>query len=137
MQKLVKRQKGEGIETIYMRHRRAAMMRRLERTRNVHVSTSQPSPQTVLVPFNCKLPSFNDPAIIRKMCEFHNSLLSLKSSFCSVCMEHFPSISVDVMNICRRCTNNKHMPKLYSVDKNTNPGPVPPELTVSQCCYCL
>jgi len=116
----------------YMRRRRAAMtpdQRRLERTRNVPpVNTPQHSRQT---PCNREVPSFNDPAIIRKMCEFHNTLLSLDSSCCSVCHERFPSISVDAMNICKRCSNDKHTPKLYSADNNMDPGPVPPELTVS------
>ena len=115
----------------YMRRRRAAMtaeQRRAERARTTQLTTPQPSQQT---PCNRVVPSFDDPAIIRKMCEFHNSLFSLESSSCSVCIERFPSKSVDVMNVCRRCTNDKHIPKLYSADNNMDPGPVPPELTVS------
>ena len=65
------------------------------------------------------------------MCAFHDSLLSLESSCCSVYLER---LSVDVMNVCRRCTKNKCIPKLYSVDmvdSNMDPGPVPVELIVS------
>ena len=53
-------------------------------------------------PCNREVPLFNDPGI---MCEFYNSLLSLESSSCSV----HPYYFVDVMNVCRRCTNDKHI----------------------------
>ena len=75
----------------YMRRRRAGMtaeQRRIERTRN-----ALPSPQ-IPTQFNREVPSFNDPAVIRKMCEFHEGLLNLEFSCCVVCMERFPSISV-------------------------------------------
>ena len=68
--KHLKRQKGEGVETvnIAMRRRRAAMtveQRRLERTRNVQVNMPQPSPQR---PCNREVPSFNDPTIRSERC---------------------------------------------------------------------
>ena len=68
----------------YMRRRRAAItveQRRTERARTTQLTTPQPSQQT---PCNRVVPSFDDPAIIRKMYEFHNSLFSLESSSCSV-----------------------------------------------------
>ena len=113
----------------YMRRRRAGMtaeQRRIERTRN-----ALPSPQ-IPTQFNREVPSFNDPAVIRKMCEFHEGLLNLEFSCCVVCMERFPSgISGNAMNVCKRCATDKHLPKLYSGDNNMDPGPVPPELAVS------
>ena len=56
-----------------------------ETWKNVQVNMPQPSLQS---PCNRKVPLFNDPALIRKMCEFHNSLLRLDSLSCSVCIEH-------------------------------------------------
>ena len=85
MQKLLKRQKVEGIEiTVNISGVEEWSREDLkEPETDVHISTPQPSLQ-IATPFNQELPSFNDPAIIRKMCEFHNSLLSLPSSCCSV-----------------------------------------------------
>jgi len=104
-----------------------AEQRRLERTRNVPPQSFSQAEE----PLNREVPSFNDLAIIRKMREFHTSLLSLQCSCCSICIERFSSISVDAMNICSRCNNDKHVPKIYSADNNMDPGPVPMELTVS------
>ena len=92
--------------------------RRLERSTNRPTVTTNRSRENVQVailqafaqssePFSRDIPSFNDPAFIRKICAFHDRLLRLESSCCSVCLEHFPSISV---NVCRRCTNDKHIP---------------------------
>ena len=111
----------------YMRRRRSAMtaeQRRLERARNVQLSTPQSSPQTLSR-------EVNDA---RKIWKFHTSLTccSVRSS---VCIEHFPSKSVDAINtVCRRCNNDEHIPA-----DNNNTGPVPPEFTVSYVStdYCL
>ena len=84
IEKLLKMRKEEGVETEYMRRRRAGMtaeQRRIERTRN-----ALPSPQ-IPTQFNREVPSFNDPAVIRNMCEFHEGLLNLEFSCCVVCME--------------------------------------------------
>ena len=32
---------------------------------------------------------------------------------------------------CVRCSRDKHIPKMYSIANNMNPGDVPPELTVN------
>jgi len=51
-----------------------AEQRRLERTRNVPISTPQLFSQAE-EPLNREVPSFNEPAVIRKMHELHTSLL--------------------------------------------------------------
>ena len=111
----------------YMRRRRAAMtpeQRQTERRRNSHQDSTR-------LPTREEPPSFDDPGVVRKMTEFHNDLLGLQASRCTVCVERFPSICVDTTSICKRCCNDKRVPKLYSADNNMDPGPVPLELTVS------
>ena len=94
-------------------------------------SSSRNSQQDSTLP-RTEVPSFDDPVVVRKMTKFHNNRLSsLQARRCTVCIERFPSIYVDTTSICKRCCNDKHVPKLYSADNNMDPGPVPPELTVS------
>lgn len=94
----------------------------IKENRNVPVNTPQPSLQR---PCNHKVPSFNDPIISQQPDELTIFILfSLYWTFSIyICRCH---------DVCRRCTNDKHIPKLYSPDQQQmDPCPVPPELTVS------
>jgi len=44
--------------------------------------------------------------------------------------EQFPFITLTTNNLCTRCHNDKHDPKLYSVGNNMDPGSLPNELGV-------
>ena len=129
---------------VYERRRYAAMTtkqrrnlsvqrRERERTRTDHlpVETQQPEQLVDNQYRSREFPSFDDPSIVHKVIEFHNSLMSLTSVKCSICLEKFPTVKVDTAGTCTRCHADKHSPKLYSVQNNMDPGPVPPELTVS------
>jgi len=74
------------------------------------------------------IPPFDDPSIIRKVSEYHNDLMSLTFN---QCLENFPSLKINTAGICAQCHGDKHLSKLYSAQNNIDPGPVPPELTVS------
>ena len=75
-----------------------------------------------------RLPQFNNPEVIAKMRDFMAALQAVK---CMICYERFPSISVNEIRSCKRCHNDKHIPKLFSAANNMDPGIVPPELMVS------
>ena len=78
-----------------------------------------------------EVPSFDHPSVIHKLTEFHNSLMSLASVKCTVCLENFPTLKVNATGICTRCHDDSYSPKLCSAQNNMDPGPVPPELKVS------
>ena len=80
-------------------------------------------------------PRFNQPSVIAKMTEFHVHMDSLQPTKCEVCQERFPNLRVDDQQICKRCSSDKHEPKLFSTQNNMNPGTLPPELTVSFTFY--
>ena len=48
-------------------------------------------------------PSFNDPCIVSKMTEFHESLMRLEPVQCLLCSEKFPTLKVNEAGICTRC----------------------------------
>ena len=80
----------------------------------------------------CQVPvDISNPAVIAKIREFHAELASLDTVRCSICLEKFPSISLNDTSTCRRCHNDSHVPKLFSAANNMDPGSVPPELIVS------
>ena len=70
------------------------------------------------------------------MRNFHNGMATLQSVKCLICFEQFPSISINEIGNCKRCHNDKHIPKLFSATNNVDPGIVPPELMVSNE-YCI
>ena len=86
---------------------------------------------------NCtnEFPSFDDPSVISKIATFHEQLMSLTFHKCTVCLENFPSLTINSAGVCLRCHSDKHEPKLYSPQNNMDPGPVPLELTVSVTTY--
>ena len=51
------------------------------------------------------------------------------------CAEHYPNLNVvpasDGTTECRRCNQDKHIPKVYSSANDMNPGPLPQQLQVS------
>ena len=73
----------------------------------------------------------DDPEVVQRMREFHTSLVTLQNSLCNVCLECFPSIKTNDSGVCNRCQADKEVPVLYSGANNMDPGPVPPELSVS------
>ena len=78
----------------------------------------------------------NNPLAVRsKMAKFHSALASLQFQSCSTCAERFPNLNVVSLSggvtECRRCNQDKRIPKLYSSANNMNPGPLPSQLQVS------
>ena len=80
-------------------------------------------------------PLFDQHVVRSKLSKFHSTLASVQFQKCFTCEEHFPNLNVitlsDQTTECRRCNQDKRIPKLYSSTKNMNPGPVPPQLQVS------
>lgn len=72
-----------------------------------------------------------------KIAQFHSQLSNVQVAACNTCCEEFPGLNVKSVSPnsdyveCVRCSQDMHIPKLYSSDNNMNPGPVPPELQVS------
>ena len=79
-----------------------------------------------------RLPRFDDPELIAKIRGSHDSLAALQLERCCVCLERFPNMSINNSGSCKRCDNDKHLPKLFSTGNNMDPGPVLLELTVSK-----
>ena len=75
----------------------------------------------------------DNPDIIHRVQEFHRSFATLQNILCNVCLERFPTITTNTIptEICHRCNIDKETPKLFSVENNMDPGPVPHELSVS------
>ena len=77
-------------------------------------------------------PSIDDHGVVRRMQqEFHGKLATLQSQLCSICLERHDFSTNDHAGACNRCHNDSLLPKLYSAADNMDPGPVPPELTVT------
>ena len=59
---------------------------------------------------------------------FHREISTLHFPECDVCREAWPSMKVCVqgeLSICNRCQRDKGLPKLFSIENNAIPGPVP------------
>ena len=75
-------------------------------------------------------------SVCTKIVNFHSHLAALHVSKCITCLENFPGLNVRTVSPdscdteCVRCSQDKHIPKLYSFMNNIDPGPVPPELQV-------
>ena len=55
--------------------------------------------------------------------------MSLEFHRCTTCLECFPDLTMAASSTeCRCCTQDKHIPKLYSTANNMNPGVVPRQL---------
>ena len=84
-----------------------------------------------------ELPLFQQCSIQAKMRKFHANMATLDTPTCSTCSERFPSLHFhSKSNECLRCSRDKHIPKLYS-SANMNPGPIPPQLQVSNIGTCI
>ncbi len=78
------------------------------------------------------VPLLNDECFKEKTKIFHESMSSIESPICSICLEHFPGTQMaSNCTECRRCFRDKKIPKLFSAENNMSPGPVPAELQVS------
>ena len=74
---------------------------------------------------------FDDPIVVNRMQQFHSTMSALQNVFCETCLECFLSGVTNRSRICSHCLTDSEVPKLYSTENNMNPGPVPPELSVS------
>ena len=77
-------------------------------------------------------PLFEQCTVQQKMSSIHSKLLSLEFRHCSTCFECFPDLTMAAAGstVCRRCSQDKHIPKLYIAASNMCPGAVPPQLQV-------
>ena len=84
---------------------------------------------------NPQAPHFHQHAVYSKLTKFHSALASLQFHTCSTCAEHFPNLNVvpasDGTMECRRCNQDKYIPKVYPSANNMKPGPLPQQLQVS------
>ena len=65
------------------------------------------------------------------MHKFHAHFATLDLSTCTTCLESFPGLQLHLGSAeCLRCSQDKHIPKLYSSANNMDPGPIPSELQV-------
>ena len=73
-------------------------------------------------------------AVRSKLTKFHSALASLQFHSCSTCNERFPNLTVVPLSNgfteCRRCNQDKRIPKVYSFANNMNPGHLPQQLKV-------
>ena len=76
------------------------------------------------------LPLYDQPAVLRKMEQYHTKLANLEVLVCSSCQELLPGRSLESSNECSRCARDAALPKLYSCDNNMDPGAVPSQLQV-------
>ena len=77
------------------------------------------------------VPLLDQPNMRAKLHHFHASLASLEASTCTTCFEALPRLPLTTQSLeCKRCANDGHIPKLYSIDNDMHPGPVPPQLQV-------
>ena len=93
-----------------------------------HYSTRYREQQSV----QPQLPLFQQCSIQAKMRKFHVNLATLDTLTCPTCSERFPGLHFhSKSDECLCCSRDKHIPKLYSSANNMNPGPIPPQLHVS------
>ena len=65
------------------------------------------------------------------MRSFHLEMSTIDTPTCSTCMEKFPGLKVNGRSECLRCARDKKVPKVYSLENNVHPGPIPTQLQVS------
>ena len=83
-------------------------------------------------PLTVQLPLLHDRSVQTKVSKFHEHMVSLSVSRCSVCMEQFPGLQLRCnATECVRCSRDKNSPMLYSPGNNMDPGSQPLELQVS------
>ena len=79
-----------------------------------------------------QLPLLEQPSVQAKMRRFHSHFSTLDVPTCTTSSKGFPGLKLHSRSTeCLPCSQDKHTPKLYSVDNNMNPGPVPPQLQVN------
>ena len=85
-----------------------------------------------------ELPLFQQCSIQAKMRKFHANMATLDTLTCSTCSERFPGLHFhSKSDECLHCSRDKHIPKIYSSANNMNPGPIPPQLQVSNTDTCI
>ena len=69
--------------------------------------------------------------------KFHANMATLDTPTCFICSERFPGLHFHSKSKeCLCCSRDKTIPKLYSAN-NMNPGPIPPQLQVSNIGTCI
>ena len=78
-------------------------------------------------------PFLNQPPVRSKLTKFYTLATVQFKKYCT-CAERFPNLNVvtvsDGVTEFTCCYNDKHIPKLYSVANNVNPGPLSAHLQV-------
>ena len=87
---------------------------------------------------NPDVPLFEQASVHTKMINFHFKLASLEFHARTSCLEHFPNLAMAACSTeCSRCNRDTQIPKLYSPANNMDPGPVPPQLKVTENEVCI
>jgi len=97
-------------------------------SRNVNDPSQSSASMTIDIDTNVTV---DNPDIIHKVKEFHNTLATSQNVVCNVCSEHFYANNNTPSKICCCCNLDTQLPKLFSSQNNMDPGPVPFELSVS------
>ena len=70
-------------------------------------------------------------ALSPKKFKFHGQIASLSFLQCTTCSEKFPGFRLGRGSTeCMHCSQDKHIPKLYSPANNMDPGAIPPQQPV-------
>jgi len=84
------------------------------------------------------VPLFEQASVHTKMINFHFKLASLEFHTCTSSLEHFPNLAMAACSTeCSHCNRDTRIPKLYSPANNMDPGPVPPQLKVTENEVCI
>ena len=77
----------------------------------------------------------DDENVVQLISNFHKEVASLEAVNCPVCQECFPTIKLSEAGHCIRCHSDSRISRLFSNENNMDPGPIPPELSVSVDVY--
>ena len=73
----------------------------------------------------------SERSVQTKKLEFHGQIASLSSLQCTTSSEKFPGLRLGRDSTeCMHCSQDKHIPKLYSPANNMDPGAIPPQQPV-------
>ena len=121
--RLLSASQRERLATETAEEREARLQSDRQRHRDLEVVQSQ-------------LPLFRQHSVRSKILRFHGHMASLDSPQCTTCSESYPRLQLSSQStVCLRCTQDKHIPKLYSTANSMNPGPIPPQLQVGIILY--
>ena len=111
--------------------RRARINRQNQEARQAQIDASRSA-------VNPDRPLLEQASILTKLINFHFKLATLEFRTCTSCLEHFPNLTMAAHSTeCSRCSRDTQIPKLYTSVNNMDPGPVLPQLQVTDIFMCI